>query len=245
MKEHLRLVLIGLAALSALAAPAHAQKADAREGARLISVVGEGVVHAAPDMATIEAGVVSEAATAGEALAANSEAMQRILDALKSGGLEARDLQTSGFSVEPRYSQPPRDHDGSEPFVPKIVGYSVRNELTVKLRDLAKVGALLDQVIALGANSVSGPTFTIADPTPQEDAARRSAMHDALRKGRLYAEAAGVTLGPIFRIQEGGAEWPQPVPYAAMAREAAGPVPIEGGEISFRAQVSVTWQLGD
>jgi uncharacterized protein YggE len=247
MRQGFPIILAAVAALFLVGRPADAQTPEAAARVRLVSVVGEGIVHVPPDLATIGAGVVSEAPSAGEALAANSTAMRRIIDALKAQGMEARDLQTSGFSVEPRYSQPPQNYDGSEPFVPKIVGYTVRNDLTLKVRDLAKVGALLDQVIGLGANSVSGPNFTVADPTPQEDAARRAAVADAMHKGKLYAEAAGVALGPVLRIEESVAQWPQPVPMAAMAREAAPapPVPIEGGEIAFRAEISIAWQLAE
>jgi uncharacterized protein YggE len=211
-----------------------------------ISVTGEGIVRARPDMALITLGVVSEAATAGEALSENSRSMAGIQDALEEAGLESRDLQTSGFFVEPIYSQPPRDYDGSQPFIPEIVGYRVRNELMLRVRDLERLGTLLDQVIALGANSVSGPTFTVADPTPLEDQARRAAMRSAMRKAELYAEAAGVALGPILRIEE-TAFPPQPLPIGAAARlEAAdSSVPIQSGELAFQAQVSVAWRLSE
>jgi uncharacterized protein YggE len=214
---------------------------------RRVSVVGEGIVHGRPDMALITMGVVSEAVSAGEALAANSAAMTRILAALRAEGIESRDLQTSNFSVEPRYSQPPPGYDGSQPFEPKIVGYAIRNELTIRIRDLTKVGVLLDQVIGLGANSISGPIFTVAEPSALEDQARRAAMQDALRKGNLYAEAAGLSLGPIARIEETIVQWPQPLPLGAMAREMAADasVPVEGGELTFQAQVSVSWRIGD
>jgi uncharacterized protein YggE len=104
---------------------------DASAGERRISVVGEGIVRGRPDMAILNAGVVSEAKTAGKALAANSAAMTRILDAMRAAGIESRDLQTANFSVEPRYSQPPPDYDGSQPFTPEIIGYAIRNEVNV------------------------------------------------------------------------------------------------------------------
>ena len=211
----------------------------------MISVVGEAVVRGRPDMAVLMLGVVSDARTAGEALSANSEAMRRIIDTLKSEGLESRDLQTANFSVEPLYSQPPEDQQTS--FEPKIVGYRIRNELTITIRDLSRVGALLDRSVTLGANSVSGPLFTIADPAGLEDQARRAAVRNALDKGRLYAEAAGIPLGPITRIEERPTQFPPPMPMGAMARQEAADsaVPIEGGELSFRAQVFVSWRIAD
>ena len=231
--------------LAATSANAQAAAAEVRE--RLLSVAGEGVVRAQPDMALITLGVVSEAAAAREALSANNEAMARLLEALKEGGMESRDLQTYGFSVEPLYSQPPRDYDGTTPFTPQIVGYRVSNNLTLRIRDLDRVGEILDQAVTLGANSISGPTFTVADPTPLQDQARRAAIRDALRKAELYSEAADVALGPIFRIDESYMQPPQPFhPEAAMRLQAAdASVPIEAGELTFQAQVSVSWSLAD
>ena len=231
-----------------LGAAAVAQPVDAApRQERVLAVVGEGTVRGLPDMAAITLGVVSEAPSAQEALTANTASMTRIIDALKSQGIDARDLQTSNFSVEARYSQPPRDWNGTDPFEPKIVGYTVRNHLTLRIRQLDRVGALLDEVITLGANSISGPTFSVAAASELEDQARRAAMRDAIRKGELYAEAAGVALGPIARIEENVTQWPQPMPMGAMARQEASDaaVPIEGGELTFQAQVSVSWQLGE
>lgn len=238
--------------LGAMLAPfpggdARAQAGDPALGQRVLSVVGEGIVRGRPDMAMITLGVVSDARTAGEALSANNGSMTRLLDALKAEGLEPRDLQTSNFSVEPIYTQPPPDFQGNEPFEPKIVGYRIRNELTLRIRDLAKVGALLDRSITLGANSVSGPVFTVADSSKLEDQARRAAVRNALHKGGLYADAADLPLGPVARIEERPVQFPQPIPYGAMARQemaADSSVPIEGGELTFRAEVYVTWELG-
>jgi uncharacterized protein YggE len=237
-------LLAGIAA----AGPSVAQAPTIGTGEGQLSIVGEGIVRGRPDMALITLGVVSEAETAREALSENSTSMTGILEALREAGMQSRDLQTSGFAVDPIYSQPPPDFDGSQPFDPKIVGYRVRNDLTLRIRALDQVGTLLDKVVTLGANSISGPTFGVADPAPLEDQARRAAMRDALRKGALYAQAANVTLGPIVRIEENVYQAPPPLPMAAMAREAAAdapPPPIEGGELTFQAQVSVSWRLGD
>ncbi len=226
---------------------AAAQGAEPVGRERLLTVAGEGTVQAEPDMALITLGVVSEAASAGDALAANSKSMNGIVAALKDGGMESRDLQTSGFSVDPVYSQPPRNYDGTEPFRPEIVGYRVSNNLTLRIRALDRVGPLLDQVVTLGANSISGPTFTVEDPTPFEDQARQAAMRDAIRKSALYAETASVTLGPIFRIDDGYVTPPQPLAPGRMMRleAAASPPPIESGQLSFEAHVSVSWMLAD
>lgn len=244
MRTKLGAVLIA-AALALGGAQANAQQNVENE--RLISVSGEGTVEGAPDMALITLGVVNEARAAREALAANSQSMNRILDALKQSGIEPRDLQTSGFAVDPVYSQPPQGQDSSVPFRPEIVGYRVQNNITLRIRDLTRVGALLDQVVTLGANSISGPTFTLDDPTALQDKARSAAIADALRKGKLYADAAGLALGPIFRIDENYVSPPQPYAAPMMMRMEAdqSDVPIEGGALTFKMQVAVSWRIAD
>lgn len=231
--------------LGGITARAQGLAPEARE--RLVSVTGEGVVRAKPDMALITLGTVSEAKSARDALTANNASLTRILSALRQAGLADRDLQTSGFTVSPIYSQPPPNYDGSQPFRPEIVGYQVMNNLTVRIRDLESVGAILDQVVTLGANSISGPSFTVANPAPLEDQARRAATRDALRKGNLYADAAEVELGPIFRIEENFVGPPRPYGAPMMRMEAAADssVPIEGGELTFQSQVSISWSLVD
>jgi len=245
MRTKLGAVLIAVALAQLGGTQANAQPNVENE--RLITVTGEGTVEGAPDMALITLGVVNEAGAAHEALADNSQSMNRILDALKQSGIEPRDLQTSGFAVDPVYSQPPQGQDSSVPFRPEIVGYRVQNNITLRIRDLTRVGALLDQVVTLGANSISGPTFTVEDPTVLQDKARSAAIADALRKGKLYADAADLELGPIFRIDENYVSPPQP--YAApmmMRMEAAqSDVPIEGGALTFRMQVAVSWRIDD
>jgi uncharacterized protein YggE len=214
--------------------------------AATMSLTGEGTIRVKPDMATLQLGVVAEAKTAREALSENTSRMAEIVAALRADGIESRDLQTSDFSIEPRYSQPPRGHE-AEPFVPEIIGYAVRNALTVRIRDLGQTGALLDKAVTLGANTISGPSFEVADPSALQDSARKAAMRDALRKAELYAEAAGVSLTRILRIDEASGYAPQPMAMAremkAQAYDAA--VPIESGELSMGAQVSISWEIAE
>lgn len=209
-----------------------------------LSLTGEGTIRAKPDMATLSLGVVAEAATARDALAENTARMAEIIAALRAEGIESRDLQTADFSIDPRYSEPPRTPDG-QPFTPKIVGYSVRNTLTVRIRDLERTGALLDKAVTLGANSIFGPNFTVADPSALEDSARKAAMRDARRKAELYAEAAGVRLAGILRIDEAGDFSPPPMPMVRQMKAEAfdAAVPIESGELAMSARVSVSWEI--
>jgi uncharacterized protein YggE len=244
MKQHVATLLMALALSLAPGRPSHAQLFLTDQ--RVISVTGEGIAHARPDIAIVALGVVSEAESAAEALSANTAAMSRLLDGLKAESIEARDLQTAIFSIKPRYSKPPRDDHDTQPFTPRIVGYTVQNDLTVRIRDVGKLGLLLDKAITLGANSISGPTFALDDPTAQEDAAFQAATRDALRQGKLLADAAGVALGPIVRIGgDSGGRWEQT--QTAMRGELAPspPVPIEPGEITFRAHTSVSWRIAE
>jgi uncharacterized protein YggE len=209
-----------------------------------ISVVGEGEVNATPDMAVLTLGVVTEDETARGALVANTEAMSEIAVALRQAGIESRDLQTSGFAIEPKFTQPRRDR-GGEAEAPEIAGYYVRNTLTVRIRNIGEAGALLDQAVTLGSNYVSGLSFTVADPKPLQAEARRAAVADARTKAALLAEAAGVALGPVLKIEEReDFDPPRPMMSRSMAMEAA-PVPIEAGEIAFRIQVRMDWALGE
>jgi hypothetical protein len=216
----------------------------AEENARqpTITMSGHGDISAAPDTAHISTGVVSEAKTAREALTANNTAMEKVIAELKKAGIEARDLQTSNFSVQPQYYHPPRDRNGPiEP--PRIVGYQVSNTLRVRVRDLARLGAILDVTVSQGANQLNGIAFSIDDPEALLAKARKAAMEDAIARATTYAEAAGVALGRVLSISENSG--PRPVPMVARMRaeDAAAAVPIEAGEQSIQAQVQVTWEL--
>jgi uncharacterized protein YggE len=171
--------------------------------------------------------------------------MTRIIDTLKAEGIESRDIQTSGFMVEPRYSQPPQEPRPDEVWEAQIVGYIVRNTVTLKIRDLRTTGTVLDRVVTLGANSISGPVFGVQDPANLENSARSAAVRDARAKAELYAGAAGVKLGPVLRLTEQTFMPPQPMMMdrAMKAEAASAPVPIESGELTVQVQVQVTWGL--
>lgn len=204
-----------------------------------LTVSGEGKASAAPDMATLMSGVVSEGKTAREALDANSGAVATMIEAIKATGIEARDISTAGFSVRPQYTSPKKDGDE-----PRITGYQVNNSVTVRLRDLGKLGDLLDQLVTKGANQIGGIAFDIADPAKLEDAARVAAVTDARHQAETMAEAAGVRLVRIVSMAgEGGA---RPMPRMLMAAPVAmkaDSVPVEAGETEIRAGVTVVYEV--
>lgn len=220
-----------LAALLALAVPGWA--------AGKITVTGEGVTNAAPDMATIMLGVTSQAETAGAALGDNSARVAAILAELAKSGIAPRDLQTSGLALNPQFQY---DSTGANA-TPEILGYIVTNNVTVRVRDLPNLGGLLDQVVRGGANTFNGLTFGLADPTPALDDARKAAVADARRKAELYAAAAGSTLGAILTLSENSG-YAQPQPMFRMSADSAGAsVPVASGELGITATVTIEYEL--
>nr|WP_306267901.1 SIMPL domain-containing protein [Pararhizobium sp. IMCC3301] len=208
-----------------------------------LSLSGTGTVSGNPDMAVITIGTVSEAEDAVTALEKNTASTTGFINALKSAGIAAQDLQTSNFSVEPKFVYP-TSKSGSQPNTPNIVGYTVRNMVTVRVRDLKLIGSVLNEAVTLGANSISGPQFSVDDPSALEAEARRMAMADAIAKAEDYAGAAGISLGAIRQITEQGSFQPRPEAIM-MSRKSADSamVPVEAGEVSYSATVAVEWAL--
>ena len=212
-----------------------------------IAIEGRGEVRAAPDMATINSGVTTQGATAREALDANTAAMSELIAALKDAGIEARDIQTSGFSVNPNYVYSDARDELGYSLPPKINGYQVSNSVTVVVRDLEELGSILDRSVTVGANTVNGVNFSVADPSELLNEARKLAFADARDKAELYAGVAEATLGDLEQISE-RQDFNAPQPYPMYARaEMAGsaPVPVEAGEMSFAITVNVTWDLNN
>jgi uncharacterized protein YggE len=226
-----------------LAAPAVAQESEPYPR---IMVSGEGVSTLAPDMAIVNLTVTREAETAREALDANTEAMARVLAAMQQEGIEERDLQTSNFSIEPKIVYP-KNYSSDSPEAPKIIGYTVRNSLTVRIRDMDRVGDILDTSVTLGVNQGGQISFTNDDPSEALNQARIKAMEEAIAKARTLAEAAGVGLGKVLEISENSYR-PQPVPIARARNVAfnaaeSAPVPVAAGENSYSVTVNVSFGI--
>ena len=225
----------------AAAAPAFAQEMKPREP--VISVTGDGESSVAPDMAIVNFAVVKQAKTAREALDENNKAMNDVLAALKSGGIAERDLQTSGFSIQPQYNYP-QPVDGQQQ-QPQLIGYQTINSVTVRLRDLAKLGAVIDQSVTLGINQGGEIQFTNDKPDAAIEEARKAAVADAVKRAKTLSEAAGVKLGRILEINENVPRaMPQPVYRATMMKEASdAAVPVQGGENNYNVSVTVTFAI--
>jgi len=227
---------LALAAGLALANPALAEVTT-------LTVNGEGTATAAPDIASVRAGVETDGATAAEALAANSALAAKIIAALKAAGVAPSDIQTSGLNVQPLYGDMQRTQTPGVPQVPEVVGYRVSNTVAVTIRALGGMGSVLDDLVAAGANRVDSVSFGFADDTAVADQARRSAVADAKRRAAVLAEAAGVKLVRVLTITDSGSFQPQPM-GGAMFRAERMAVPIETGESSVHANVTVVWEIG-
>jgi len=221
------LVLIfGLPATPAVAAPLPP---------RTITVAGHGEVNGVPDSALVSAGVTTQAGSAAAALSDNAKAMNRVFGALKSAGVQDKNIQTTNFSVQPQYANNSEDQ--------KIVGYLVTNQVDVTLDHIANAGPIVDALVSAGANRMNGISFTIHDPKPLLAQARASAVEDAVAKAQAYAKAAHVALGPVLSISEASIEQPRPL-FAMQARIAAAPqTPVAAGEQTVAADVTLVWQI--
>ena len=214
--------LIGGALLLGAAAPASAQagaqtSADAAFKATTFSLSAYGETHVAPDMATINLGVQTEALTAAEALKANGARMNQVMAALKKAGVAERDIQTSNLNLNAQYA-----YEQNQP--PKLTGYQASNQVTITVRDLAKLGQAVDATVNAGANTINGVSFGLANPQAAEDAARLEAVKALQAKAELYSRATGYKAWRLVNLNEGGGYTPAPPPvpmYAMAKREMA------------------------
>ncbi|MFK7976519.1 MAG: SIMPL domain-containing protein [Halioglobus sp.] len=208
-----------------------------------ISVSGQGTDAIAPDMAVINLTVTRQAKTAKAALDANSDAMSKVMAAMQELGVGKRDLQTANFSIQPNYTRPARNSTGADK-APRIVGYTVRNGLTVRVRNMANVGVVLDRAVTLGVNEGGNIQFTNADASDAINRARVRAVENALSKAQTLAKAAGVKLGDVQEISEHSYE-PAPMRMGRleMAMDSSSAVPVMVGENSYRVNVNIAYQI--
>ncbi|MEM8749045.1 MAG: SIMPL domain-containing protein [Pseudomonadota bacterium] len=229
-----------------LAGPAVLGAHAAEPAEATIQVSATGNANIAPDMAIVNLSVLREADTAREALDANTKATAQVLQAMKDEGIEDRDLQTSNFSIQPRYFYPPRKKDGSQE-QPRIVGYTVSNSLTVRIRDLTRVGAILDKSVTLGVNSGGQIQFSNSKPEEAINTAREAAVRNALAKAQTLTTGLGVEIGRVITISEQARGRPAPRGIARMAKamvaDEAAPVPVAAGENTYSVTVSVRWAI--
>ena len=212
----------------------HAAEPD-RPGERSITVSAQGSVTAEPDIAYFSAGIATDAENARDAIAKNSIAMTRLLDGLKAAGLAGGDIQTASVNVEPRYTL------AKDNRTQILSGYRVTNQLHLIVRDVKRMGEVMDQAIALGATQLGRVAFEVSEADRLKDEARKLAMANARKRAELYATASGVALGPVLRIFEEPAE--ARLAPVGVHRALSGSVPIEPGSRTLSTEVQVTWGL--
>jgi uncharacterized protein len=213
-------------------------------GNTLLTVSAEGRATRAPDLAVFNAGVASTGKTAGEALSANAADMNRVIAALKRAGVADRDIQTSNLSLNPVYAEQRRLPDGRvDQSPPKITGYQVSNTVTVRQRNLAEFGKVIDTLVSAGANQVNGPSFEIDNSDAATDEARIDAVGNARARAELYARAAGLKLVRVLTISESGGFSPPRPMYRMAADAVAAPTPVAPGEVALNVTVSVQFEL--
>jgi uncharacterized protein YggE len=237
----MRLKAIGPAALLAmalpLAAPAPAQIPSSApiSGTRL-DIVATGEATRVPDIVRIQAGVVTQAPNASEAIAGNAARMARVRAALRRAGIADRDIQTSNVSLQPDYvyaeNQPPR-----------LSGYRASNEVNVRFRDIANSGAILDALVAEGANQINGPMLGLDRPEEALNEARTRALAAARARAELYANALGMRVKRILLVSEGGAAPIGPMPMARLQAADSAATRIEPGEQLLSASLTVSFEL--
>ena len=235
----MRSMLFFAPALMLAASPALAQMPPAiLPDGTLLDVSAEGRTSRVPDVATIRAGVVTQGATAAAALSDNAGRMTRVLAALKKAGVAPRDIRTANVSLSPQYKYT----DGQPP---AVTGYQATNSVSVRFRDIARSGAILDALVAEGANQIDGPSLSLDQPDAALDEARVSAVKIARARAELYARAAGLSVARIVSISESGSNdggSPPPVMYMARAK-AADSTQIAAGETDVTVTVSVRFLL--
>jgi uncharacterized protein YggE len=237
----MKTVLIGALMASALsfAVPASAQQASITQaiaGTRL-DITATGDVTRVPDIATISAGVVTRAATAGSAIQQAASRMARVRAALKAAGIEDRDIQTSNISLNPDYR-----YDNNQP--PKLTGYNASNTVNVRFRDIGNAGKIIDALVAEGANQINGPTLSIDKPEAALDEARMKAIAAGRARAELYARAMGMRIVRVVAVSESSGSYPIRPPVVMMeARAASADSKIDPGEQRLEVNVAMTFEL--
>ena len=200
-----------------------------------VVVIGEGSVSVTPDYAQIGSGVITRANTVKEATDANSKLMSAVTNALLESGIAQKDIQTSRFSIQPVYAQQePRTE-------PKLAGYSVSNQVRVKVYQIDRVGVILDHLVTAGATNIGNIEFLVSEPSKALDQAREAAVADARRKAEVYSNASGLHLARVAWITEDSGIAP-PIPMRAQAASAAA-VPIATGEDTLRVRITVGFEI--
>jgi len=227
-----RFLFAALIATSAIAQPAP-------HPIESVTVSGTGRSTVAPDRFTFNVGVQTVSATVDDAVTENNRRVASVIAALKKAGAQDKDIQTSQFSIYPQ-------QDYQQGKLPRIVGYQVSNNISVRSTKVAEAGRLLGIAVAAGVNNSSGINFEVSDPAKGREQGLRAAFDDARAKASLLAQAAGRTLGRALLISEGVQQQEPPRPMMrtmAMEAQASADIPVESGSQEVVFTVTVTFEL--
>jgi len=240
MDLRIGVLTVAMAVTPALATAQEMPRMSVPAEGTVLDLSVEGKTTRRPDMAVVNTGVVTQAATAAEAITQNAVRVKRLVAALKAAGIEDRDIQSASIALNPQYRQ-------SENVPPAITGYQASNMMTVRFRDIARAGPILDTLTRQGANQIDGPNFMLAQPDAAQDEARTDALAKARTRAELYARAIGLRVERILAIREAGA-LPGPIPLFAgranyMADAQAGGASVIPGEQDVLTTISVRYLL--
>jgi uncharacterized protein YggE len=212
--------------------------------ATTVVLAASGQVRIRPDIGSLNLGVSTEAPTAQAASQENTVKMAAVMAALRGGGVAERDIQTTGFNLNPTYR--PRPEPGRNAQPPERTGYQATNSVTVTVRDLTRAATLLDAAMAAGANQVRGLSFRLDDPTPAQDAAREEAVKALEAKANLYARATGYRVSRLVNLTESGPGIPPlgvpPVGYGA-SDVVVNASSLSPGELTVRINLGGVYEL--
>lgn len=232
---------LGVVPMSACAQNTSANPIGVSSDGTLLSVSAQADSKRVPDIATISTGVVTQAADANGALRSNADQMSKVVAAIKAAGIADRDIQTGGVNLNPQYRY-------GENVPPAITGYQASNNVNLVVRDIAKLGKILDALVATGANQINGPTFDVDKKDAAYDEARRAALEKAQGRAEMYAKTLGLKVRRIVSISEGGRRGGVPAPMMfgmeRQAKAASADTPIEAGETALSVELEIVFELG-
>ncbi|MCS3745188.1 hypothetical protein FHY18_000718 [Xanthomonas arboricola] len=244
MRTTFKPLLLALSIAAGTAMTAHAQSASnytIPSDGTLLNISAEAEAKRVPDIATLSASVVTQAADSNSAMRQNAEQMSKVMTAVKAAGIADKDVQTSGINLSPQYTY-------KENEAPRINGYQASNTVSLKVRDISKLGKVLDTLVAQGANDINGPSFSVDQPEPAYDEARVAALKKAQTRADTYAKSLGLKVRRIVSISEGrsGGGVIRPMMMAASMRSAKAEMDtqVAPGESTLSITLDVTFELG-
>lgn len=242
----MRLAALAPLALAAaalpLATPAAAQVAiEAPPGSARLSLSVTERIEADPDLAIVTGGVTTTAPTATEALRQNSREMAAVVAAVRRAGIAPADVQTVGVNLNAQYDYQNRT-DGQPP---RFIGYQASNTVQLRVKEIAKLGAILDSLVASGANQINGPTFTLENADELQAAARLKTVAKAQASADAYARVAGLRAARLIGIEEAGSGGGDPIILTGARQQsmAASEAPISPGQVRQSVTVNFTYLL--